>query len=96
MACPHPTASVFKNSLAPVLTVSGFMIGSYLVSAVLVEYVFGLSGVGSLLVDATLRQDFPIVLGVTVFISIIFVVSNFIVDLIYGVLDPRIRYTARR
>jgi ABC-type dipeptide/oligopeptide/nickel transport system permease component len=89
-------ASVFKNSLAPVLTVSGFMIGSYLVSAVLVEYVFGLSGVGSLLVDATLRQDFPIVLGVTVFISIIFVVSNFIVDLIYGVLDPRIRYTARR
>jgi len=89
-------ARVFKNSLAPVLTVSGFMIGSYIVFAVLVEYVFGLGGVGSLLVDATLRQDFPIVLGVTVFISIVFVVSNFVVDLLYGVLDPRIRYTAKR
>jgi peptide/nickel transport system permease protein len=89
-------ARVFKNSLAPVLTVSGFMIGSYIVFAVLVEYVFGLGGVGSLLVDSTLRQDFPIVLGVTVFISIVFVVSNFIVDLLYGVIDPRIRYTARR
>jgi peptide/nickel transport system permease protein len=87
---------VFKNSLAPVLTISGFMIGSYIVFAVLVEYVFGLGGIGSLLVDATLRQDFPIVLGVTVFISIVFVVSNFIVDLLYGVLDPRIRYSAAR
>jgi peptide/nickel transport system permease protein len=87
---------VFKNSLAPVLTVSGFMIGSYMVFAVLVEYVFGLGGIGSLLVDATLRQDFPIVLGVTVFISIVFVVSNFIVDILYGILDPRIRYTARK
>ena len=87
---------VFKNSLAPVLTISGFMIGSYIVFAVLIEYVFGLGGIGSLLVDATLRQDFPIVLGVTVFISIVFVVSNFLVDLLYGVLDPRIRYTARR
>ena len=87
---------VFKNSLAPVLTISGFMIGSYIVFAVLIEYVFGLGGIGSLLVDATLRQDFPIVLGVTVFISIVFVVSNFLVDLLYGVLDPRIRYTARK
>jgi peptide/nickel transport system permease protein len=87
---------VFKNSLAPVLTISGFMIGSYIVFAVLVEYVFGLGGIGSLLVDATLRQDFPIVLGVTVFVSIVFVVSNFIVDILYGILDPRIRYTARK
>jgi peptide/nickel transport system permease protein len=86
----------FKNSLAPVLTISGFMIGSYMVFAVLVEYVFGLGGIGSLLVDATLRQDFPIVLGVTVFISIVFVVSNFVVDLLYGVLDPRIRYSTTR
>lgn len=82
---------VFKNSLSPVLTVSAFIIGSYLVSAVLVEYVFGLGGIGSLLVNATLTQDYPIVLGVTVFISIVFVASNFIVDLLYGVIDPRIR-----
>jgi len=87
---------VFKNSLTPVLTVSAFIIGSYIVSAVLVEYVFGLGGIGSLLVNATLTQDYPIVLGVTVFISIVFVVSNFIVDLLYGVIDPRIRYTSRK
>jgi peptide/nickel transport system permease protein len=90
------TARVFKNSLAPVLTVSGFMIGSYIVFAVLVEYVFGLGGIGSLLVNATLTQDYPIVLGLTVFISIVFVISNFLVDLLYGVLDPRIRYTSRK
>ena len=86
----------FKNSLAPVLTVSGFMIGSYIVFAVLVEYVFGIGGLGSLLVGATLAQDYPIVLGVTVFISIIFVFSNFVVDILYGVLDPRIRYTVKK
>lgn len=90
------TIRVFKNSLAPVLTVSAFMIGTYFVSAVLVEYVFGLGGIGSLLVNATLTQDYPIVLGITVFISVIFVVSNFIVDLLYGVIDPRIRYTSSR
>lgn len=86
----------FKNSLAPVLTISGFMIGSYIVFAVLVEYVFGLGGVGSLLIGATLTQDYPTVMGVTVFISAIFVLSNFVVDILYGVLDPRIRYTKRK
>jgi len=86
----------FKNSLAPVLTISGFMIGSYIVFAVLVEYVFGLGGVGSLLIGATLTQDYPTVMGVTVFISAIFVLSNFIVDILYGVLDPRVRYTERK
>ena len=86
----------FKNSLAPILTISGFMIGSYIVFAVLVEYVFGLGGLGSLLVGATLAQDYPIVLGVTVFISIVFVFSNFVVDILYGVLDPRIRYTTKK
>ncbi len=52
----------FKNSLAPVLTISGFMIGAYIVFAVIVEYVFGLGGIGSLLVGATLTQDYPTVM----------------------------------
>jgi len=86
----------FKNSLAPALTIAGFMIGSYIVFAVLVEYVFGIGGVGSLLIEATLTQDYPTVMGVTVFISIIFILSNFIVDILYAVLDPRIRYTQRK
>lgn len=72
------------------------MIGAYIVFAVIVEYVFGLGGIGSLLVGATLTQDYPTVMGVTVFISAIFVFSNFIVDILYAVLDPRVRYTQER
>lgn len=98
MGLPHLkiTRRAFKNSLAPILTISGFMIGSYIVFAVLVEYVFGLGGVGSLLIGSTLTQDYPIVMGVTVFISAIFVLSNLVVDLLYGVLDPRIRYIKKK
>ncbi|MCD6399447.1 ABC transporter permease [candidate division WOR-3 bacterium] len=90
------TLRVFKNSLGPVLTVSGFMIGAYIVFAVMVEYVFGLAGVGSLLINSTLTQDFPTVMGITLFISATFVISNFIVDILYAVLDPRIRFTKKK
>ncbi len=60
----------FKNSLAPVLTISGFMIGAYIVFAVIVEYVFGLGGIGSLLVGATLTQDYPTVMASLSFIGL--------------------------
>jgi peptide/nickel transport system permease protein len=85
----------FRNALIPVITVAGLQFGFLLVGTVLVEYTFGLGGLGSLLVDAVQRRDYPVVQGVTIFIAGIFIVINLIVDVLYGVVDPRVRYGGR-
>lgn len=82
---------VLRNALNPVVTVVGVEMGMLLGSTVLVERVFNWPGLGSLLVDAVAHRDYPIVQGVTILISITFIVLNTLVDVIYGVLDPRIR-----
>lgn len=85
----------FRNALIPVITVAGLNFGFLLVGAVLVEYTFGLGGLGSLLVDSVQRRDYPVVQGTTVFIAAAFIIINLIVDLLYGVVDPRVRYGGR-
>jgi peptide/nickel transport system permease protein len=85
----------FRNALIPVITVAGLQFGFLLVGTVLVEYTFGLGGLGSLLVDAVQRRDYPVVQGTTIFIAGIFIVINLIVDILYGVVDPRVRYGGR-
>lgn len=81
-----------KNALAPFFTVSGLLIGYLIVYTVLVEYVFAMAGIGSLLVEAVFSRDFPLVMGTVMLISAVFIVLNLIVDLLYGYFDPRIRY----
>ncbi len=81
-----------KNALIPVVTVASIQLGYLLVGAVLVEYTFGLGGLGGLLVSAILDSDYPVVQGITLFMAAIFLVTNLIVDVLYVVLDPRIRY----
>jgi peptide/nickel transport system permease protein len=85
----------FRNALIPVITVAGLNFGFLLVGAVLVEYTFGLGGLGSLLVDSVQRRDYPVVQGTTVFIAAAFILINLVVDLLYGVVDPRVRYGGR-
>ena len=58
----------------------------------LVEHTFGLGGLGSLLIDAVQVRDYPVVQGATVFIAALFIVINLLVDVLYAVIDPRIRY----
>ena len=82
----------FRNALIPVITVAGLNFGFLLVGSVLVEYTFGLGGLGSLLVDSVQRRDYPVVQGTTVFIAAAFILINLLVDLLYGVVDPRVRY----
>jgi peptide/nickel transport system permease protein len=82
----------FRNALIPVITVAGLQFGFLLVGAVLVEYTFGLGGLGSLLVDSVQRRDYPVVQGTTVFIAGAFIVINLVVDILYGFVDPRVRY----
>jgi len=80
-----------RNSLLPVVTVAGLEIGTLLGGAVVIETVFGWPGVGRLLVDSINTRDYSVVQAAVAFIAVVFIVVNLFVDLLYGVLDPRIR-----
>ena len=81
-----------RNALIPVVTVLGLQLGTLIGGAVITEYVFALPGVGRLVVDAVFARDYPLVQGVVLLIAVGFILSNLAVDLIYGWIDPRIRY----
>ena len=82
-----------RNSLIPPLTFAGVLMGAFLTGAVVVETVFGWPGLGSLAVKAVLNNDFPVMTGVVMIFAAIYVVANFMVDILYAYIDPRIRYS---
>ena len=82
-----------RNAAIPVLTVIGLQIGTLLGGAVITESVFAWPGMGKLIVDAIFFRDFPVVQTVLIFAATVFVVINLVVDLLYTVIDPRIRYS---
>ncbi len=82
---------VLRNALIPVVTVLGLQLGTLIGGAVITEYVFALPGVGRLVVDAVFARDYPLVQGVILLIAVGFIVSNLLVDIVYGWIDPRIR-----
>jgi len=81
----------FKNALIPVVTIFGLQFGSLMAGTVIVETVFARPGIGRLIVTAILAKDFPMVQGIVLLIATTYVIVNLIVDISYGVLDPRIR-----
>ena len=81
-----------RNALIPVVTVVGLQLGYSLAGAVLTETVFAWPGLGRLLVDSIFARDYPVVQGCFIFVAFTFALTNFLVDLLYSVLDPRIRY----
>jgi len=81
-----------RNALIPTVTVIGLQFGQLLAGAVLTETVFSLPGVGRLLVTSILARDFPVVQATLVIVAVFFVLVNLAVDVLYAVLDPRIRY----
>jgi peptide/nickel transport system permease protein len=81
-----------QNAMIPVVTVAGIQLALVLIGSVTVELVFGIQGIGRLLVDAILVLNYPVVQVVIVLIAFVLVFSNLIVDLIYTLIDPRIRY----
>jgi peptide/nickel transport system permease protein len=83
---------VVRNALTPVLTVLGLHMGALLGGTVLVEYVFNWPGVSSLLVRAVEQRDYPEVLGIVLVVSFLFIMLNLVVDLMYALLDPRVRH----
>lgn len=81
-----------QNALIPVITVAGIQFALILGGSVTVEIVFGIQGLGRVLVDSVLRRDYPIVQLVIIVISAVMILTNLIVDVVYTVVDPRIRY----
>jgi peptide/nickel transport system permease protein len=81
-----------KNALIPVVTIFGLEFGTLLSGAIITETVFAWPGVGRLIINAISQRDFPLVVGAVTIISIMFVFLNLVVDLLYGALDPRVRY----
>ena len=81
-----------KNAAVPIVTVIGIGIALLIGGAVVTESVFAIPGLGRLTVDAILRRDYPVIQGVVLLFSFVYVLVNLAVDLLYTVLDPRIRY----
>ncbi|MBZ9815244.1 MULTISPECIES: ABC transporter permease [unclassified Mesorhizobium] len=81
-----------KNALIPILTVIGLTAALLISGAVVTETVFGLPGVGSLVVSAVLRRDYPVIQGALLVIAGLYVLVNFVIDMLYILIDPRVRY----
>lgn len=80
-----------RNALNPVITAVSGWFASLMAGAFFVEYIFGWNGLGKVTVDALELSDFPVVMGAVLFIALLFVIINIMVDILYGVLDPRVR-----
>lgn len=81
-----------RNALVPVVTVVGLQFGALLAGAVITETVFSWPGIGRLLVDSIRARDYPVVQGAVLLIAVSFIFVNLVVDLVYGFIDPRIRF----
>lgn len=81
----------FRNALLPILTVVGQTFGSLITGAVVVETVFNIPGIGQLIINSVERRDFAVIQGVILFITFLYIVLNLIIDILYGIIDPRVR-----
>jgi peptide/nickel transport system permease protein len=82
-----------RNGLIPIITVIGILVGSMMAGGIItVETVFAIPGVGLLVISSVLRRDFPVIQGILLYVSLIYVLVNLAVDLLYVFLDPRVKY----
>ena len=81
-----------KNALIPTITVMGLQFGTMIGNVILIEWIFGWPGIGALIVHAILQRDYSVVLGSVLLTATAFVMVNLLVDVLYSVIDPRIRY----
>ncbi|WP_174614591.1 nickel ABC transporter permease [Virgibacillus ihumii] len=82
-----------KNALIPVITVSGLQLTTLFGGTVIVETIFAVPGLGRLILDSILTRDYPVVQGVVLFMAFSVVIINFLIDILYSILDPRIKLT---
>ncbi len=82
-----------RNSILPLITLLGFALPNLFAGALFVEVVFNYPGMGLLFWNAALQRDYPIILGIVVLTGMLTIVGNLLADLLYGLIDPRIKYT---
>lgn len=87
------TRHAIRNAMIPIITVLGLQFASLLGGAIIIETIFAWPGIGRLAVNAIWRRDYPVIMGTVLVFSFTFILANLLVDLLYTVLDPRIRYT---
>jgi peptide/nickel transport system permease protein len=80
-----------RNAMIPIVTVIGGQMPFYFGGSIVMEYIFGLPGLGSFVLEAISRRDYPVIQAVNLFVAILVILSNLAVDLSYGALDPRVR-----
>ena len=80
-----------RNALIPVVTMAGLQLGTLLSGAVLTEQVFGIPGIGKLVVDAVFNRDYPVIQGVVLVTGLLYVLINLITDILYALINPRLR-----
>ena len=85
------TGHILQNAITPVVTSLGFIAAGLLTGSIFVESIFGIPGFGGLFYSALRSYDYPVILGATLVAALIMMGSNLIVDLLYGILDPRVR-----
>jgi len=83
---------VLKNSLIPVVTLLGLILRAMIGGTVIIETIFALPGLGRLVLESALNRDYPLIVGVMLFLAVIVLLINLLIDISYGWLDPRIRY----
>ena len=81
----------FRNALIPLVTIVGLMFGGIFGGSFIIEQLFGIPGIGQLGVQAFYARDYPIIMATTLLVALMYAVTNLIVDLLYGIIDPRIR-----
>jgi oligopeptide transport system permease protein len=83
---------ILRNSLIPVVTVAGPQFAALVTGSVIVETIFSIPGIGRLFVQAVFARDYGLIMGTVLFYSFVISIANLVVDILYGVIDPRIRY----
>ena len=81
-----------KNAVLPILTISGWQFGRLFGGTVIIESIFRVPGIGTLLIETVFQRDFPTIQAIIIVVSVSIVLINLLVDLLYGWMDPRIRY----
>jgi peptide/nickel transport system permease protein len=87
------TRYILRGALPSVITVLGLVFANVLTGAVLVEKIFSWPGIGQYAYEAAVNLDVPAIAGVSMFVAVVYVTVNFVVDVLYAVIDPRIRLT---
>ena len=82
-----------RNAIIPVVTIIGLQFGALLGGVIIIEIIFSWPGIGQLLIPAIMRRDYPLVQGCILFIAVVYIFVNLIVDIIYAYIDPRIKYS---